>query len=78
MRYRIYVERQAADIAAFRSDEALAIVPDVDYGRIPGLSAEMIERLTRARPATFGAAVRTAGVTPGALTSLLAYVRRAA
>lgn len=78
MHYRTYLDRQAADIAAFRRDEAIAIADDVDFTRIPGLSPEMVERLTIARPTTFGAAVRTAGVTPGALTSLLSHVRRAA
>ena len=78
MRYGVYLARQTADIAAFRSDEALALVGPIDFARIPGLSPEMVERLTAAQPATFGAAARVAGVTPGALTSLLTHVRRAA
>lgn len=78
MRYGVYLKRQGADIAAFRADEALTLAGGIDFAAIPGLSPEMIERLTAAQPATFGAAVRVAGVTPGALTSLLAHVRRAA
>ena len=74
----LYLERQATEIAAFRADEALALRDDVDFAAIPGLSTEMVERLTAARPATFGAAARFAGVTPGALGALLAHVRRAA
>ncbi len=76
-RYGVYLDRQAAEIAAFRDDEAL-LLDDTHFAAVAGLSAEMVERLDAARPATFGAAVRVAGVTPGALGALLAYVRRAA
>jgi tRNA uridine 5-carboxymethylaminomethyl modification enzyme len=77
-RYGVYLARQTNEIAAFRADETLLLDPGVVFARIPGLSPEMIERLDAARPATFGAAARVAGVTPGALVSLLAHVRRAA
>ncbi len=78
MRYAVHLDRQASEIAAFRGEEALILKQDIDYTRIPGLSNEVVERLTAAQPATFGAAARIAGVTPGALGSLLAHVRRAA
>ncbi len=78
MRYGVYLARQASEIAAFRADEALLLDPATAFARVPGLSPEMVERLDAARPATFGAAARVAGVTPGALVSLLAHVRRAA
>lgn len=78
MRYAVYLDRQAADIDAFRADEALALDDGIAFDEVAGLSPEMVERLDRARPGTFGAAVRVAGVTPGALVSLLAHVRRAA
>ena len=77
-RYGVYLDRQAIEIASFRADEGLVLSDEVAFDRIPGLSTEMVERLTAARPATFGAAVRVAGVTPGALGALLAHVRRAA
>ena len=77
-RYATYLTRQDDDVAAFRRDEALRLPDDLDYGGIASLSHEMTERLSRARPATLGAAARVAGVTPGALTALLAHVRRAA
>lgn len=76
MRYAYYLERQANEVTKFRRDEALALQPTIDYATIAGLSPEMIERLSRVRPTTFGAATRVAGVTPGAIVSLLAYVRR--
>ena len=78
MHYAVYLARQADDIRALRADDALCLPVDLAFARVAGLSPEMVERLEAARPASFGAAVRVAGVTPGALTSLLAHVRRAA
>ena len=74
--YAGYIDRQAADIRAFRRDEALALPDDIDYGRVGGLSTEAREKLTAARPATLGAAARIPGVTPAALTALLGFVKR--
>ena len=74
--YRGYVERQEADIAAFRRDEALRLPGDLRFDRVGGLSHEMRQRLGAARPATLGAAGRVPGVTPAALTALLAHVRK--
>jgi len=76
--YAGYLERQEADIVAFRRDEALKIPADLDYSAVGGLSAEVREKLEAARPMTLGQAGRIEGVTPGALTALLAHVRRAA
>ncbi len=75
-RYAGYLERQEADIRAYRRDEALTLPPDLDYGRIAGLSNEARERLDAARPATLGSAARIDGVTPAALVALLRYVKR--
>ncbi|MDA0661343.1 MAG: tRNA uridine-5-carboxymethylaminomethyl(34) synthesis enzyme MnmG [Proteobacteria bacterium] len=75
--YAGYLDRQQADIAAFRKDEALALPDGLDYGAIGGLSNEMREKLGTARPETLGAASRIPGVTPAALTALLRHVRRA-
>ena len=74
--YRGYVERQEADIAAFRRDEALRLPGDLRFDAVGGLSHEMRQRLAAARPATLGAAGRVPGVTPAALTALLAHVRK--
>jgi tRNA uridine 5-carboxymethylaminomethyl modification enzyme len=75
-RYATYLERQNADIEAFRRDEALEIPPDLDLDAVGGLSNEVREKLKAARPASFGAAARISGVTPAALTALLRHVRR--
>ncbi len=77
-RYEGYLVRQRADIAAFKRDESLTLPADLDYGAIGGLSNEMREKLSAARPVTLGAAGRIPGVTPAALTALLRYVRLAA
>jgi len=75
-RYAGYIERQEADIRAFRRDEALRLPDDLDYGAIGSLSNEIRAKLGAARPATLGAAARVSGVTPAALVALLRHVRR--
>ena len=74
--YLGHLERQEADIALFRRDEDLALPADLDYAALGGLSNEAREKLAAVRPATLGQASRIEGVTPGALTALLAHVRR--
>ena len=74
--YAGYLDRQAADVAAFRRDEALCLPADLDYAAVGGLSVEVREKLSAIRPLTLGQASRIEGVTPGALTALLAHVRR--
>ncbi|MEN0652988.1 MULTISPECIES: tRNA uridine-5-carboxymethylaminomethyl(34) synthesis enzyme MnmG [Hyphobacterium] len=75
--YASYLDRQEADILAFRRDEGIRLPPDLDYGAIGGLSNEVREKLVAARPPTLGAASRIEGVTPGALTALLAHIKSA-
>jgi len=74
--YSGYLDRQAADIELFRRDEHLMLPADLDYRALGGLSNEAREKLAAVRPATLGQASRIEGVTPGALTALLAHVRR--
>ena len=74
--YSQYLMRQDADIRAFRRDEGLTLPGDLDYDAVSGLSNEVREKLKQARPATLGAAARLPGVTPAALTILLAHVKR--
>ncbi|HEY5237068.1 MAG TPA: tRNA uridine-5-carboxymethylaminomethyl(34) synthesis enzyme MnmG [Rhizomicrobium sp.] len=73
--YAGYLDRQDADIIAFRKDESLALPLDIDFTSIPGLSTEAAQKLTNIRPATLGQAARIDGVTPAALTLVLAHVR---
>jgi tRNA uridine 5-carboxymethylaminomethyl modification enzyme len=76
--YAVYLRRQDADIVAFRRDEALPIPPDFDYDGVRGFSAEIRQRLASVRPVTLGQAARIEGVTPTAVTLLLAHLRRSA
>jgi tRNA uridine 5-carboxymethylaminomethyl modification enzyme len=77
-RYRGYLDRQEADIRAFRRDETLVLPTALDYDALGGLSAEVRQKLKAVRPATLGAAGRISGVTPAALVALLRHVRKAA
>ncbi len=74
--YAGYLDRQTADIESFRRDEGLELPLDIDYAGIGGLTGEIVEKLKSVRPMTLGQASRIPGMTPAALTALLAHVRR--
>ncbi|HSJ79413.1 MAG TPA: tRNA uridine-5-carboxymethylaminomethyl(34) synthesis enzyme MnmG, partial [Erythrobacter sp.] len=76
--YAPYLARQDSELRDLRASEALALAADFPYAQVPGLSNEMIERLTNAAPGTLAAAGRVAGVTPAALSALLVHARRIA
>jgi len=73
--YATYLARQEADVAAFKRDETMELPNDLDFWKIEGLSTEARQKLTASRPRTIGAAARTPGVTPAAITALLRRVR---
>jgi tRNA uridine 5-carboxymethylaminomethyl modification enzyme len=75
--YSGYLDRQTAEVEAFRRDEALSLPAELDYAAVPGLSNEAKQKLTAVRPQTLGQASRIEGLTPGAMTALMAHVRRA-
>ena len=77
-RYAPYVDRQRAEVAARRAATHVSIRADLNYGGIAGLSAEMVQRLNAARPATLGDAERIPGITPAALSALLVHNRAGA
>ncbi len=77
-RYAPYVARQQSEIDRLRSDEGVRIGASLDFKAIPGLSTEMVERLSAARPDTLGAAARIRGITPAALAAILIHARRLA
>ncbi|MGY3547029.1 tRNA uridine 5-carboxymethylaminomethyl modification enzyme [Bradyrhizobium sp. USDA 4472] len=76
-KYDVYLERQSADVEAFRRDEGM-VLSEVDYSQVPGLSNEVRAKLEKARPFTVGQAGRIDGMTPAALGILAAYLRREA
>jgi tRNA uridine 5-carboxymethylaminomethyl modification enzyme len=75
-KYDVYLSRQAADIAAYRRDESFALPDELDYESLPGLSNEVKQKLIAHRPRTIGHASRIDGITPAALTLLVAHVKR--
>jgi tRNA uridine 5-carboxymethylaminomethyl modification enzyme len=75
-RYAGYLDRQEADILAFRRDEGLLLPAGLDYAAVGGLSAECRAKLAAVQPATLGQASRISGMTPAALTALLGHVRK--
>ncbi len=76
--YAPYLARQDSELRELRAGEALPLGDDFPYEAIPGLSREMVERLSAARPATLAAAGRVPGITPAALAALLVHARRRA
>ena len=75
-RYHGYLARQKSDIDAFKKDEALKIPENIDYSKIGGLSNEIVTRLTRTKPLTIGAMTRMMGITPAAVTAVIAYLKK--
>ncbi|MFL6784076.1 MAG: tRNA uridine-5-carboxymethylaminomethyl(34) synthesis enzyme MnmG [Sphingomicrobium sp.] len=77
--YSPYVARQQREWEVVQRDSRVWIPAKLDYSAVPGLSNEMVERLTTARPETLDQASRVPGVTPAALSALyVAACRRAA
>jgi tRNA uridine 5-carboxymethylaminomethyl modification enzyme len=76
--YAPYLARQDSELRELRASETLPLGDAFPYDAIPGLSREMVERLSLARPATLAAAGRVPGITPAALAALLVQARRPA
>ncbi|MBL4858478.1 MAG: tRNA uridine-5-carboxymethylaminomethyl(34) synthesis enzyme MnmG, partial [Erythrobacter sp.] len=74
--YEPYLLRQDAELRDLKAGERLSLPSDFPYGRVPGLSNEMVERLSKAQPETLSAAGRIPGITPAALAALLVHARR--
>lgn len=75
-RYKGYLVRQQREIRQLEAEAEIRFPKDMDFNAIGGLSAEMKERLERAKPENFGSAQRIPGVTPSALVAVLAHVRQ--
>ena len=76
IKYAGYLKRQEAEVERSRKDERRRIPAAFPFERVPGLSREVIQRLTQVRPDTLGQASRIPGVTPAAVAVLSAYVGR--
>ncbi len=75
-KYEVYLSRQAADVESYRRDDSLVLPEDIDYVALRGLSNEVRQKLQTHRPRTIGQAGRIDGITPAALTLLVAHTRR--
>ncbi len=75
--YANYVARQKKEVEALKRDEAQRIPPDFDYGALDGLTNEIAGKLSLVRPETISQAARIEGITPAALTLILAKLRQA-
>ena len=74
LKYSGYVQRQAEGVKRFQKMENVSLPEDLDYGKINGLSREIMEKLTFVRPRSLGQAYRIAGVTPAAISVLSVYL----
>ncbi len=75
-KYAGYIERQEEEIERQRRHETHVLPPDLDYLQVPGLSHEVRQRLSEARPMTLGQAGRLPGITPAAISILLVHLKR--
>ena len=76
LHYAPYIARQDAELRELRANEQVRLAPDFPFAQVPGLSNEMVERLSRARPDSLAQAGRVAGITPAAMAALLVYARK--
>jgi len=74
--YAVYMQRQSADIVDIKRDEDRKIPNDFDFQSLSGLSNELIQKLEKARPENIAQAARVDGMTPAAISLLLALLRK--
>ena len=74
-KYAVYLDRQEAEVIRARDEDGVRLATDLDYRALPGLSRELADKLGLVRPETLGQAQRIEGMTPAALTILIARGR---
>ncbi|WP_438751183.1 tRNA uridine-5-carboxymethylaminomethyl(34) synthesis enzyme MnmG [Pararhizobium sp. O133] len=74
--YAVYMERQAADIAGVQREENRMIAEDFDFQSLSGLSNELKQKLIAAKPRNLAQAMKVDGITPSAISLILAYIRK--
>jgi tRNA uridine 5-carboxymethylaminomethyl modification enzyme len=77
VKYSGYLEKQSREIERYKRMESRALPPDLDYFKIPSLSFEARQKLSKARPNSIGQASRVSGVSPADISMLVIYLRRA-
>ncbi|MCD6083854.1 tRNA uridine-5-carboxymethylaminomethyl(34) synthesis enzyme MnmG [Candidatus Aerophobetes bacterium] len=76
VKYQGYIERQNREIEKFRRMEGMRIPVDMDFSKIPSLSLEVREKLSRFKPTSIGQASRISGITPAAVSTLMIYLKK--
>jgi tRNA uridine 5-carboxymethylaminomethyl modification enzyme len=74
IKYEGYLKQQEREVAKLRKAESKRIPPDLDYSNMPGLSREIVEKLTRVQPQSIAQASRIPGITPAAISILLLHL----
>jgi tRNA uridine 5-carboxymethylaminomethyl modification enzyme len=74
--YASYLDRQTLDIESFKKEEGMRIPEWLDYDILPSLSNEIKLKLKAAAPETIGMASRIPGMTPAALSALIAFIKK--
>lgn len=77
IKYEGYIKRQQEQVDRFRKFESISLPTDMDYSSMPGLSAEVVEKLTKIRPLNLGQASRISGITPAAISILQVNLKKA-
>ncbi len=75
-KYQGYIKRQEEDVLKFRKWEGVRLPDDLDFSKIPGLSKEAVEKLSKVRPESLGRASRISGITPAAITAIQIYLKK--
>lgn len=76
IKYEGYIKRQEEQITRFRKLERMELPADLVYKGLPGLSNEVVEKLTKVQPRSLGQASRISGITPAALSVLQVHLKR--
>jgi tRNA uridine 5-carboxymethylaminomethyl modification enzyme len=76
IKYEGYLERQQLQAEQLRHIDNVQLPGDIDYGKVPGLKHEVVERLTETKPATLGQVSRMPGITPAAVHILQVWCQR--
>ena len=76
VKYEGYIKRELSEVSKFKNLEKIKIPADINYGKVPGLSFEIKEKLSKFKPLNLGQASRISGVTPVAVSVLIVYLRQ--
>ncbi|MGH7791591.1 MAG: tRNA uridine-5-carboxymethylaminomethyl(34) synthesis enzyme MnmG, partial [Thermodesulfobacteriota bacterium] len=76
IKYEGYIQKQMEQVDKFKHMENIKIPETFSYESIPGLSREIVQKLSRIRPTSLGQASRISGITPAAISVLMVYLKR--